>query len=424
MKIIKLIVATLAAAAAGALMCFVAHAEQAADENRERENFHRSGMWGYTLLEDNTAAISKYYGDSKYPTVPEEIDGCTVTAISGGWYIGEDGKPVLYGNIHGISYADDGMIADSQVYSPFSENTEIKSVTIPDSVKWIGAISFRNCISLKKVILPSELEFIGNNCFDGCSSLESISIPDSVEYIDQEAFKNCLSLRSADLPNAHYEHSVFENCSSLREITLPSGMTELPPFMFSGCTELASVSFPEGMTTIGDSSFSGCTSLAAIALPDSLREIRSSAFFDCTSLESVEVGTLETLGSSAFANCGLKTLYLPETLVRIGENAFGKTSGGVPIEGFVLSCPEASAVLSYAEENGIYYETVQSLDDGLGGDIEIRYPIDPELLFKIVIGVIIAAALAVLIVIILMINNQRTADLKEADEYLGADGEE
>lgn len=420
MKLLKILVTAVAAAAAAAALSLGAMAVEADDDNRERENFHRSGIWAYTLLDDNTAAVSKYYGKSAHPVIPDEIDGYTVSAISGGWYFGDDGKPVLYGNIHGISYTDDGLIADSQVYSPFSENTDIETISVPDSVEWIGAIAFRNCTSLKTISISGNLRFIGNNCFDGCTSLESIVIPESVEYIDQEAFKNCKSLRSVSIQNTHLEHSVFENCSALESFTLPAGMTEVPPLTFSGCTSLGSVNFPDGMTTIGDSAFKDCTSLGSISLPDSLCEIYNSAFSGCTSLESAELNNITTLGSKAFADCGLKSLYLSDALSLIGANAFGTTESGAHIEGFVLTCPEFSAARSYAEENGIAYEIVQDEDIG-DGNIEIRSPIDPDLLFKIVVGIIITAAVSVFIAIVLMIKNQKTAEIDEADEYLDYD---
>ena len=403
---------------------------QAEDENRDRENFHRSGAWGYTVLDDNTAAVSKYYGKDRHPVIPDTIEGYTVTAISGGWYL-SGGKPVLYGNIHGLSYTDDGMVDDSQVYSPFSGNTKIEQVTVPDTVKQIGAIAFQGCTALTEVKLGSGVEFIGNNCFEGCTALEGIDIPVSCTYIDQKAFKDCTSLYSVSMPNLHMEHSVFTGCTSLGDFSLPEGMTDLPPYTFSGCTGLVSVNFPEGLVTIGDNAFSGCTSLKAIELPNTVTAIYNEAFMGCSSLTDAKLAKLDTLGSRAFADCGFTDLTVPDSLVRIGENAFGKTADGAEIKGFTLHCTEYSAAKSYAENNGIAVKTEEASaveEDESTEDtaaIQIAPNSAPDKLFKIIIGVIAAVAAAVLIAIILIVVNHKTGKgKKEEDEYIDYDDDD
>ena len=53
----------------------------------------------------------------------------------------------------------------------FSE-TPIKSIEIPESVKYIGGYAFRNCKDLKTVVISKNVEFIGKGAFDGCTALE------------------------------------------------------------------------------------------------------------------------------------------------------------------------------------------------------------------------------------------------------------
>ncbi len=383
-------------------------------ENRDRENFHRSGAWGYTVLDDGTVAVSKYFGKDRHTVIPDKLDGYTVTAISGGWYM-SGSSPVLYGNIHGLSYTDDGMVEDSQVYTPFAENTKIEQVTVPDTVKQIGAIAFKGCTALTEVKLGSGVELIGSNCFEGCTALTSIDIPAGCTYIDQQAFRGCTALYAVSMPNLHLEHSVFDGCTALGDFVLPDGMTDIPPFMFSGCTGLESVTFPEGLVTIGDSAFAGCTALKSIELPKTVTTIYNEAFSGCSSLTDADLGQLDTLGSNAFAGCGFTDLTVPDTLVRIGENAFGKTADGKPVEGFTLHCTEYSAAQSYAEDNEIKFvaeaaaepENVSEVENH---KLELAPNLKSETVFKIIVGSIAAAAAAVLIAIILMIVNHKKED--------------
>lgn len=400
------------------------------DPDRDMENFHRNGAWGYTVLADDTAAVCKYYGDSKHPGVPAEIDGHTVTALSGGWLINGTGELLLYGNIHGITYNDDGTVKTSTVYSPFSGNKSIVEVTLPDTVRYIGAISFKGCKKLKKINFGENVALIGNNCFEDCTSLETLQLPETVTYIDQNAFKGCTALNQASLPAAHFEGAVFEDCTALETVFLSNGMDNISQQMFSGCTSLKEITVPEGVGSIGDSAFLGCSSLKSATLPNSSTAIYNNAFMGCTSLEQVTLGSkTDTIGSRAFADCPIKKLTAPETLVRIGEAAFGMTSEGKPIEGFVLSCPEYSAAQSYAENNSLALETTAAAEppaESVSGEpTEEQAPapvslMDDDAVFKLTLAALAVTALAVVIAIILIVKN-RTADAYEDGEYYDDD---
>jgi hypothetical protein len=93
----------------------------------------------------------------------------------------------------------------------FRNNTNIKTITLPDSIKNIRSRAFENCIALESINFPASLEWIGDGggpgsygsntgkaTFNGCSNLKEIIIPDSLTSVD---FPDYLS--------------VFEGCSSL-----------------------------------------------------------------------------------------------------------------------------------------------------------------------------------------------------------------
>ena len=402
------------------------------DASRDRENFHRNGAWGYTVLADDTAAICKYYGDSKHPGVPSEIDGHTVTALSGGWLLNGTGELLLYGNIHGVTYNEDGSINGSSVYSPFSKNNSIVEITLPDSVRFVGAIAFKGCKKLKKVKFGKNVELIGNNCFEGCKALEEVSLPDTVTYIDQEAFKDCTSLSQLSMPGAHCEGAVFQGCTALGEVSL-GVMDSVPQYMFSGCTGLTEVTIPDGVSSVGDSAFAGCTALTSVSLPDSVTAVYNNAFSGCTSLTQVRIGAkTDTIGARAFADCPIKNFFAPETLVRIGEAAFGMTADGVPLEGFVLTCPQYSAAQSYAEKYSLALETTEPVSKPAESyeepSSEMLMPVelaDDDAVFKITLAALGVTALAVVIAIILMVKNRGSVQPDDENEdYYEDDGDD
>ena len=68
------------------------------------------------------------------------------------------------------------------------------SVTIPNSVTWIGDGAFSVCSGLTSVTIPNSVTSIGYWAFSGCSGLTSVTIGNSVERIGSGAFRDCLEL--------------------------------------------------------------------------------------------------------------------------------------------------------------------------------------------------------------------------------------
>lgn len=50
----------------------------------------------------------------------------------------------------------------------------IRSVYLPDSMRWIEPEAFCDCTPLKYIIIPKELESIGKDAFKGCSLLTDV----------------------------------------------------------------------------------------------------------------------------------------------------------------------------------------------------------------------------------------------------------
>ena len=74
------------------------------------------------------------------------------------------------------------------------------SVTIPDSVTWIGPDAFAGCTSLKSITIPESVTEIKNSVFERCISLESITLPKSITEIHAYAFNECSALSTIYVP--------------------------------------------------------------------------------------------------------------------------------------------------------------------------------------------------------------------------------
>ena len=83
----------------------------------------------------------------------------------------------------------------------FSE-TNLVSISIPDSVEKIGESAFFNCRQLQRVRLPLSLKVIKTNTFGGCTSLTTISVPNGVTAISERAFDRAKNLKSIQIPKS------------------------------------------------------------------------------------------------------------------------------------------------------------------------------------------------------------------------------
>uniref|UniRef100_UPI003FEF1673 fibronectin type III domain-containing protein n=1 Tax=Ruminococcus bicirculans (ex Wegman et al. 2014) TaxID=1160721 RepID=UPI003FEF1673 len=128
------------------------------------------GNFVYIIKADKTADIVEYNGKEENVVIPAEVNGYTVTGISG-W----SGKPT---SSHPL-----GVITGA-----FKNNKTIKTVVIPDTVKYIDDESFYGCTALESVMFGNGVEEIGDYAFENCTSLSKVYIPVSVKKIGAEAF--------------------------------------------------------------------------------------------------------------------------------------------------------------------------------------------------------------------------------------------
>ena len=91
-----------------------------------------SGDWQYSVL-NGEATITGYTGSGDAVTIPSSLNGFSVKKVG-------DGSTPVFGN----------------------PNTNVTSITVPDSVTSIGALAFASCTKLRFVFVPDGVQF-GNN---------------------------------------------------------------------------------------------------------------------------------------------------------------------------------------------------------------------------------------------------------------------
>lgn len=122
---------------------------------------------------------------------------------------------------------------------------------------------------------------IAQYAFAGSCNLQNVSIPNSVKSIGAGAFSCCEALQTVTLPNSIIElpEELFLECTMLTEADIPQSVTKIGARAFSSCAGLKSVSIPSGIREIGEEAFCSCGSVSgSITLPNCLKAIGRNAF--------------------------------------------------------------------------------------------------------------------------------------------------
>lgn len=326
-----------------------------------------NGEWYGDFLMTGTR-LDGYGGEGGEVTVPQGV-----TEIGGGFYSNTGSKKItsliLPDTCRKINdRAFSGMniesisLPNSLVYigrQAFEYCDKLKSVVIPSSVSSIEADTFNGCESLTSVTIPDSVIKLGDRAFQGCASLASVTIPGSISYVGPYAFAGCLSLASATLCEGveHVEDHAFKNCTMLSSVSLPKSLITLDVYCFEGCSCLTQVVIPEGVSYIPTGAFKNCTMLSSVTIPDSVTAIYNDAFYNCVNLRSVNgdgkvalSDKVTFIDSYAFNGC-----------TSITELSVGK--GIKEIKGYAFSgCTRLKKVAIWGHGNGFQYSAFTDID--------------------------------------------------------------
>jgi hypothetical protein len=109
-------------------------------------------------LENGFAVLTSYDGTALDVVVPAAVDGYLVVGL------------------------------DDRTF----QSSNVRSVTLPETVERIGWFTFYQCENLEKIVLPSRLASIGYASFDGCAPALCLYVK-SGSYAEQ--FANSFGLR-------------------------------------------------------------------------------------------------------------------------------------------------------------------------------------------------------------------------------------
>ncbi|MCL2061995.1 MAG: leucine-rich repeat domain-containing protein [Firmicutes bacterium] len=270
----------------------------------------------------NTVEITgTYFSDWGPLTIPKQIGGKNVSSI----------KDEAFFNYIGLT-----------------------SITIPDSVVNIGHSAFSGCVNLSNVKLPNSLQNIKNSTFKE-TGLKSIIIPSSVVTIGEQAFANTPNLVSVTFDrnlSTNYHATAFNNSNP--EMLVPYNqvgayLSRYPDkrvtdrsFEYAGLGNIiigfssygrealqsaSIVYFPgfsngRAVTEIAAGAFANESGSFIFMLPESITKIGNNAFKNMSGLTGIAMPGVTQVGNSAFEECTALTNVGMRDVITIGDYAF------------------------------------------------------------------------------------------------------
>jgi len=123
--------------------------------------------------------------NSSEVVIPNEVENMPILGIKEG----------LFKNNKTIEMIDFGTTLKTIGISAFENCTNLKNVTMSDSVTVIMDRAFAGCVSLKEVRLGRGVKHIGKNAFVGCENLETVYMPKSVENVENSAIETKIIIK-------------------------------------------------------------------------------------------------------------------------------------------------------------------------------------------------------------------------------------
>ena len=288
-----------------AILSLISIKQNTLAEQADQSAVIKCGDYAYIVLENGTAEIYAYSGTSKILILPTMLDGYSVSSI---------GSRAFY-------------------------LSNVKELTIPDSVVNISSNAFSSCYSLSKLFIPDSVVSIEGNPFISCPLLKDITFAESndrFEFVDNVLFSkvdHSLLFYPSWLTEEEYtvpqgtssiKAGAFANCQNLKAIMLNNDLKLIGDSAFSGCEALKEITLSSSLEKIGSYAFSNCYQLSNVALPNNTKEIGDYAFRNCRNLSEITLPEgLITIGNAAFSSCrNLSIISLPSSIQKIGSNPF------------------------------------------------------------------------------------------------------
>ena len=197
----------------------------------------------------------------------------------------------------------------------FKDQTQITSITIPDTVTSFHHRAFQGCTGLTEFTFPKRTMVAGKNLFQGCDNLETVNFCFSyyAANIDEKLLSGANAVKTVSFDSRYVYRDICKQNSTIETVIIKSGVREIEAHAFYDCPNLKNVIFEDaekGWLTVKSSAFENCKSLVSVTFSSAISVIDNTAFWGCSSLSSVVLNkTAFAMPASLFVYCPLESVY-------------------------------------------------------------------------------------------------------------------
>ena len=252
--------------------------------------------YNVTKIADN--AFDGEYGFSGTLTIPAYI-----TNIGSGAFRDCSGFTTLNYNAINCSFGN-SVFEDNQISTlNIGNGVEVipsmglsgltGTLTIPNSVTYIGEAAFRDCSGLTgNLIIPSSVTSIDAEAFRGTGFNGTLTIPEGVTSIGRRAFNetsfttinynaiNCvMGAQFDEWENTYTYECVFGWCQNLETLNIGENVQTISPSAFNVDGFTGDLVIPNSVITIGANAFSETNFDGTLTIPENVTTIGRGAFY-------------------------------------------------------------------------------------------------------------------------------------------------
>ena len=168
------------------------------------------------------------------------------------------------------NYSDGASPSPNNRYSPWlSFKSEIEHIILPNGLTSIGASAFgykyyntndptrNDTAKITEITIPDTVTEIRSYAFAGCANLQTVSIPNSIKHFGGLSFAETpwLKEKLKEKPFAIVNNVLVDVQGCKGEVAIPAGVEYIEQQAFEKCTEITGIIVPESVTAVNFRAF-------------------------------------------------------------------------------------------------------------------------------------------------------------------------
>jgi hypothetical protein len=228
----------------------------------------------------------------------------------------------LLGSLFGTAAYDKANKVNQTVY--FKSGLKY-DFYVPQSLRYVEILSgsiygyaLQNISWIEELVIGEDVTYLGKSLTKGCTAIQIIRYnAKNIESVEEGVFVDVAK------GNSEYYLTLY----------IGDNVEVIPDNLFKGIGKLTTINFAKSgkLTKIGNSAFYGC-SMQTVSISSGVVSIGEEAFSHCQSMTSLYLpNTLERIGDKAFYYCtrlanpsyiSFSKVIIPESVTYIGNQAF------------------------------------------------------------------------------------------------------